>query len=91
MKILNQHLVKGLYLEVEEAFAASSTADLSVDGGSGLSSALDLATSGLSAPATTGMTKLAGDGPVDVVLTLDANAKASATGKAKVVVEYVSV
>ena len=90
-KILNAHLVKALYLDVGEAFAASSTADLSIDGGSGLTSDLDLATAGLSAPALTGLTKLAGDGPVEVVLTLDANAKASATGVAKIIVEYVSL
>lgn len=90
-KILNAHLVKALYLDVGEAFAASSTADLSIDGGAGLTTDLDLATAGLSSPALTGLTKLAGDGPVDVVLTLDANAKASATGEAKVIVEYVSL
>lgn len=86
--IQDYYLVTGLTLEVDEAFAATSTADLSIDGGAGLTTDLDLATLGISAPALTGLANTAGAGPVDVVLTLNAAALASATGKGKLVVKY---
>ena len=86
--IQDYYLVTGLTLEVDEAFAASSTANMSIDGGAGLTTALALATAGISAPALTGLAKASGAGPVDVVLTLNANAKASAAGKGRLVVKY---
>lgn len=86
--IQDGYLVEAIYLDVEEAFAASSTADLSIDGGAGLTTDLDLATAGISSPALTGLANTAGSGPVDVTLTLNANALASAAGKVKIVVQY---
>ena len=86
--IQDGYLVDKIILDVEDAFASSSTANLSIDGGDGLTTAFNLASAGISAPALTGLTKTAGSGPVDIILTLNANAKASAAGKAKIVVEY---
>lgn len=86
--IQDYYLVTGLTLEVDEAFAASSTANLSIDGGDGLTTALALASAGISAPALTGLEGASGAGPVDVVLALNATAKGSATGKGRLVVKY---
>jgi hypothetical protein len=86
------YLVEGLYIEVEEAFAASSTADLSIGGGAGLTTDFDLATAGaLLAVVTTGLAQLSGTAAVNVVLTANANAIASATGKARVIIKYRAV
>lgn len=88
-KIIHKgYIVTKLTLDVEEAFAASSTMNFSIDGGDGLTTALNLASKAISQPALTGLTKTAGDGPVDVVFTPNANALASTVGKAKLVVEY---
>lgn len=86
------YLVEALYIEVEEAFAASSTADLSIDGGAGLTTDFDLATAGaLLSVVTTGLANLSGTSAVNIVLTPNANAIASATGKARIIVQYKSV
>lgn len=85
------YLVDQITLEVEEAFAASSTADVTIDGGAGLTTDLDLATKAVSNVALTGLANTAGDDSktaFDMVLTPNANAIASATGKARVVVRY---
>lgn len=86
------YLVESLYIEVEEAFAASSTADLSIGGGAGLTTDFDLATAGaLLSVVTTGLANLSGTSATTVVLTPNANAIASGTGKARVIVQYKSV
>ena len=86
--ILQDYRITGLLLDVDEAFAASSTAQLSVNGGAGLTTALNLTSAVVSAPALTGLANTTGQGPVDIVLTPNANAIASAVGKAKLVVTY---
>jgi len=86
------YLVEALYLEVEEAFAASSVADLSIDGGAGLTTDFVLSTAAaIASVATTGLANLTGTSAVNIVLTPDANAIASGTGKARVIVQYKSV
>jgi hypothetical protein len=89
VKLPPHYLVTGLFLEVEEAFAASSTANISIDGGAGLTTALNLATLGQSAPVLTGLANQSGGTTsVDAVVTPNAAAIASGTGKARLVVEY---
>lgn len=88
------YLVEALYIEVEEAFAASSDADLVINGGTGLGGAgkFDLATAGALATHALGtLTNLSGTSAVNIVLTPNANAIASATGKARIIVQYKSV
>lgn len=86
------YLVEALYLEVEEAFAATSSADLSIDGGAGLTTDLDLATAGaLESVSLAGLANLSGTSAVDIVLTANAAAIASTTGNARVVVQYKAV
>jgi len=83
------YIVKEVLLNVKEAFAASSTANLSIDGGAGLTADLDLATAGVSSITDlSGLANTSGQGPVDLALVLDATAKGSATGDAEVIVKY---
>lgn len=86
--VLGSYIVDQLTLNVSEAFAASSTANISIDGGNGLTTALPLATAAITSPVLTGATKTSGTGPIKIVLTPNANAKASATGRATLVVRY---
>lgn len=87
--ILAGYIVTGLTLSVEEAFGSGATADLSIDGGAGLTTDLDLNTVGVSKPALTGLANTSGTGPVDVVLDLsDAQVQSATAGKATVVVTY---
>ena len=89
VKLPPRYLVTGLFLEVEEAFAAGSAANISINSGAGLTTALDLAVLGQTAPALTGLANTAGGTTaVDAVVTPDAEALASTTGKARLVVEY---
>ena len=85
------YLVDSILLEVEAVFAASSTADLSIGGGSGLTTKLPLAVAGLSSKVTTGLGNLSGTAASSVTITANANAIASAAGKAKVVVGYKAI
>ena len=85
------YLVDSILLEVETVFAASSTADLSIGGGSGLTTKLPLAVAGLSSKVTTGLGNLSGTAASSVTITANANAIASAAGKAKVVVGYKAI
>ena len=83
------YLVEALYLEVEEAFAATSTCDLSINGGAGLTTDFVLSTkAALAGVVTTGLANLSGTAAVNIVLTSDAAAIASATGRARVIVQY---
>ena len=84
----NEYLVDELVLEVSEAFDAASTANISIDGGAGLTTPLDLATQGISKPALTGLANTAGQGPVEIVFSPNATTQASAAGKAELVVKY---
>ena len=86
------YLIEALYLEVEEAFAASSTADLSVGGGAGLTTDFVLSTAAaVTSIALTGLGNQTGTSAANIVLTPNANAIASGTGKARVIVQYKSV
>ena len=86
------YLIVDLAIEVETAFAASSTADLSIGGGAGLTTDFDLATAGaLLTVVTTGLAQLSGTAAVNMVLTANATAIASTTGKARIVVRYRAV
>lgn len=87
--ISTSYAVQEIVLNVKEAFAASSTADLSIDGGAGLTTDLDLATAGVSViTSLAGLANTSGQGPVDLALSLDSNALASATGDAEITVKY---
>lgn len=85
--VLNDYIITGLLLNVEEGFGSGATADLSVDGGAGLTTDLNLNTTGVTKPALTGLANTSGTGPVEIVLDLsDADTQAATAGKATVVV-----
>lgn len=87
--ILQDYLITGLTLYVEEAFGSGATADISVDGGAGLTTDLDLNTTGVSKPALTGLANLSGTGPAVIELDLsDAQTQAATSGRATLVVTY---
>ncbi len=86
------YLIEEIYLEVETAFAATSTANLSINGGAGLSTAISLVNVlPLTTIALTGLANLSATSTVNIVLTGSASAQASPTGKARVVVRYKEV
>lgn len=86
------YLVEAVYLEVEEAFAATSGANFSIDGGDALTTELPLSSAiALTSVALTGLTKLSGTAACNIVLTADAASIASTTGKARVVIQYKAV
>lgn len=77
---------------VVEAFAASSTYDLSIGGGAGMTvDGILSATHASAAKVTTGLGNLSSTDPETIVLTANANSIASATGRAVVTVKYVSI
>ena len=81
-------------LVVEEAFAASSNVAVTIAGGTALTTPLAVSTKGITTPALTGLTNLTGTDTADtfeLLLVPNANAIASATGKAKIVVSYARV
>jgi hypothetical protein len=83
------YLVEQIYVEVEEAFAASSTGDLSINGGAGLTTKIPLTTLGTASVAITGLANVKGGATsVDLTFTPNSNAIASGTGKARVLVKY---
>lgn len=86
------YLVQAIYLEVETAFAASSTANLSINGGAALTTPIPLSSqSALVSVALTGLANLSGTSAVNIVLTGNANAIASTTGNARIVVQYKAI
>ena len=86
------YLVDAIYLEVEEAFAASSTADLSIGGGAGMTTDFVLSAAvAIESYSLTGLTNVTGTSATTIELTVNANGVASATGKARAVVKYKSV
>tara|TARA_R110000851_G_scaffold194516_1_gene345355 strand:- start:336 stop:767 length:432 start_codon:yes stop_codon:yes gene_type:complete len=89
IKLPKFYLVESIYVEVEEVFAASSTADLKVDGGAGLTTKIPLTTLGVATAAIAGLANVKGVGAEkDLTITINANGIASATGKARVLVKY---
>ncbi len=86
------YLVDAIYVEVETAFAASSTANLSINGGAALTTPIALSSAlPLTVVALTGLANTSGTTAVNIVLTGNANAIASTTGKARVLVRYKAV
>ena len=90
------YLIEALYLEVETAFAASSTADIVVSGGAGLTTDFVLSSAApLVSVVLTGMTLQSGTAATTITLTANANAIATAVADfnphARVVVQYKSV
>lgn len=86
------YLVESVYYEVEEAFAAGSTANLSIDGGAGLTAAISLATAvPLTEAAVAGLANLSGDENVPIVLTVNTAGIDSATGNARVMVRFKAI
>ncbi len=83
------YVIAAIWVEVETAFAASSTANLSINGGAGLTTPIALsAPLPLTSVALTGLANTSGTTDVNIVLTGNANAIASATGKARVLVPW---
>ena len=83
------YLVEQIYVEVEEVFAASSTCDLSIDGGTALTTKIPLTTLGVASSPITGLANVKGVGAEkDLTITVNANGIASATGKARILVKY---
>lgn len=86
------YLVQAIFLEVETAFAASSTANIAINGGVALTTPIPLsAQSALVSVALTGLTNLSGTAAVNLVLTGNANAIASTTGNARILVQYKAI
>lgn len=86
------YVITNIWVEVEEAFAASSTANLSVNGGAGLTTPISLATAvPLTSVALTGLANTSGTTDITIVLTANANALASSTGKARVLVVWKAI
>lgn len=86
------YLVQAIFLEVEQAFAASSTANISINGGAALTTPISLATqTALVSVALTGLANLSGTSSVNLVLTGNANAIASTTGNARILVQYKAI
>lgn len=89
IEILQDYLVTELTLYVEEAFGTGATADISIEGGAGLTTDLDLNTVGVSKPALTGLANTSGTGPATLTLDLsDAETQAATAGRATLVVTY---
>ncbi len=92
LPVVAGYVVTAIWVEVEEAFAASSTVNLSINGGVALTTPISLATIvPLTSVALTGLTNLSGTTTVNIVLTGNANAIASGTGKARVLVAWKAV
>lgn len=87
------YLIEALYLEVETAFdSGTPDADIVVSGGAGLTTDFVLGSAAaMASVALTGMTLLSGTAATTITLTPDADAIASVTGAARVIVQYKSV
>lgn len=84
--------VEEVYYEVEEAFAAGSTVNLSIDGGAALTTPIDVsAQAAITSAGLTGLANVTSVTDETIVLTGDAEAIASTTGKARVVVRFKAV
>ena len=83
------YLVESVYVEVEEVFAASSTANVSIDGGGGLTTPIPLTALGAVDLGVTGLANVQGLGVVkDLTVSITSQAVASAAGKARILVKY---
>jgi hypothetical protein len=87
-------LVTNITQEVEEAFVALSDYDVKIGtGGTGITTDGDLTSTGISEVALTGMdpASTGANNTDNLIITPDATAIASATGKARIVVTYKKV
>jgi hypothetical protein len=96
IKLPSEALVTGAYLEVEEVFAATSGVTFQIgSGGTPITTEGNLTVLGLSTLATTGLspddTNGVGALGEDLIATLDAAALASATGFARLRVDYTRI
>lgn len=92
VQIPDNYLVESIHLEVETAFASSSTVNLSIKGGAGLSTPMSLATQAALASVTlTGLANLSSTTGGSIVFTPNANAIASTTGKARILLRYKAI
>jgi hypothetical protein len=80
--------VTEIYAVITEAFASSSTADFSIGGGAGMTTDVNLTTLGNTNYVLTGLANTTSTTSKDIVVILNANALASATGEVKLVVKY---
>jgi hypothetical protein len=88
----DNYLIDAIWLEVETAFAASSTINLSVKGGAALTTPMNLAVQApLAVIALTGLANLSSTTGGNIVFTPNANAIASTVGKARILVRYRAV
>lgn len=89
-KVLQEnYLVDAIYVEVEEAFATGSTVNLSIEGGDPLTTAISLATAvPVTSVALTGLENTSATAEALLRAVFSAQALASGTGKARVLVNY---
>jgi hypothetical protein len=88
----DNYLVDALWVEVETAFAASSTINLAIKGGTALTTPIALSSAApLAVVALTGLTNLSSATGGNIVFTPNANAIASTTGKARILLRYRAV
>lgn len=93
VKVPAYSLVKEVIVKVEEAFAASSTVDATLDGTTVLTAAASLAALGVDTPALSGTPanlETGADG-ADLKVVVDANGLASGAGFASVAVRYTTI
>lgn len=84
--------VETIYLEVETAFAASSTANISIGGGAALTTPIPLSsTSAITTVALTGLANTSSLTAQNIVFSANANAIASTTGSARVYVQFKAI
>lgn len=89
VQVPDNYLVESIHLEVETAFAASSTINLSIKGGAALTTPMSLAAqSALVNVALTGLANQSSTTGGSIVFTPNANAIASTTGKARILLRY---
>lgn len=89
-KVLQEnYLVDAIYVEVEEAFATGSTVNLTIEGGAALTTPISLATAApVTSVALTGLANTSATAEALLRAVFSAQALASGTGKARVLVNY---
>lgn len=88
VNVLKDYVITGLTLYVTEPFGSGATANLSVNSGAGLSTALNLNTTGISKPALSGLGNVSGTGGEIVLDLSDAQTQSATEGEASVIVTY---
>lgn len=84
--------VETIYVEVETAFAASSTCNLSIGGGAALTTPIALSSTGaITSVALTGLANTSSTTAMNIVFSANANTIASTTGSARVYVQYKAI